>query len=237
LLPSSRVSLADVRSSHSIGIAYAGTHREDIRELLLPAIADTSVSLEIASISALALGFVFVGSSDGEVTEAVLQTMMEREEKELSEKWGRFLALGLALLYLGSSPSLHSSALLPADSSFFHSTGRTEANDATLETLKVVEAPLGKVASVLVRMCSYAGTGSVLNIQAMLHEVTDHLDPEKESDLHQAVAVIGIALIAMGEDVGSQMSLRQFNHLVRLPPSLSLYFASLESKLTFPCLL
>lgn len=68
-------------------------------------------------------------------------------------------------------------------------------------------------------MCSYAGTGSVLNIQAMLHEVTDHLDPEKESDLHQAVAVIGIALIAMGEDVGSQMSLRQFNHLVRLPLS------------------
>ncbi|GAA5878862.1 hypothetical protein JCM8547_001492 [Rhodosporidiobolus lusitaniae] len=175
-----------------IGIAYAGTQREDIRELLLPAIADTSVSLEIAAVTALALGFVFVGSCDGDVTSSVLQTMMEREEAELKEKWGRFLALGLALLYLG----------------------RTEASDATLETLKVVEAPLGKVAAVLVRMCSYAGTGSVLNIQAMLHEVTDHLDPEKESDLHQAVAVIGIALIAMGEDVGSQMSLRQFNHLM-----------------------
>ncbi|GAA6024580.1 hypothetical protein JCM10207_008663 [Rhodosporidiobolus poonsookiae] len=175
-----------------IGIAYAGTQREDIRELLLPTIADTSVSLEIASMAALALGFVFVGSCDGDVTEAVLQTMMEREEKELGEKWGRFLALGLALLYLG----------------------RTEASDATLETLKVVEAPLGKVASVLVKMCSYAGTGSVLGIQQLLHECTDHLDAEKESDLHQAVAVVGIALIAMGEDVGSQMSLRQFNHLM-----------------------
>ncbi|GAA6043517.1 hypothetical protein JCM8097_002253 [Rhodosporidiobolus ruineniae] len=175
-----------------LGIAYAGTQREDIRDMILPLIADTSLSLEIASMASLALGFVFVGSCDGEVTSAVLQTMMEREEKELGEKWGRFLALGLALLYLG----------------------RTEASDATLETLKVVEAPLGKVASVLVRMCSYAGTGSVLNIQELLHECTDHLDPEKESDLHQAVAVIGIALIAMGEEVGSQMSLRQFNHLM-----------------------
>jgi 26S proteasome regulatory subunit N1 len=33
---------------------------------------------------------------------------------------------------------------------------------------------------------------------------------------YQAFAVIGIALVAMGEDVGADMSLRQFNHLVRL---------------------
>jgi len=32
---------------------------------------------------------------------------------------------------------------------------------------------------------------------------------------YQAFAVIGIALVAMGEDVGADMSLRQFNHLVR----------------------
>lgn len=30
----------------------------------------------------------------------------------------------------------------------------------------------------------------------------------------QAVAVLGIALIAMGEDIGSQMCLRMFGHLV-----------------------
>jgi 26S proteasome regulatory subunit N1 len=33
---------------------------------------------------------------------------------------------------------------------------------------------------------------------------------------YQAFAVIGIALVAMGEDVGADMSLRQFNHLVRI---------------------
>jgi len=101
-------------------------------------------------------------------------------------------------------------------------TGRQEASDATIETLKAVEAPLGKVSLVLVDMCSYAGTGNVLKIQAALHLCTDHIDAEKESDLHQAIAVIGIALIAMGEDVGTDMSLRQFNHLVRVSP----YFSS-----------
>lgn len=33
---------------------------------------------------------------------------------------------------------------------------------------------------------------------------------------YQAFAVIGIALVAMGEDVGADMSLRQFNHLVSI---------------------
>ena len=35
-----------------------------------------------------------------------------------------------------------------------------------------------------------------------------------EPGAHQAVAVLGIALIAMGEEIGSEMSLRTFNHLV-----------------------
>lgn len=75
-------------------------------ELLLPSIGDEATSMEIASISALALGFIFVGSSNGDVAMAILQTMMERSEIELKEKWARFLGLGLALLYLGESTLL-----------------------------------------------------------------------------------------------------------------------------------
>jgi 26S proteasome regulatory subunit N1 len=37
---------------------------------------------------------------------------------------------------------------------------------------------------------------------------------------HQAVATLGIALIAMGEDIGSEMALRQFQHLVSFQVSL-----------------
>lgn len=35
-----------------------------------------------------------------------------------------------------------------------------------------------------------------------------------EAGAHQAVSVLGIALIAMGEDIGAEMALRTFNHLV-----------------------
>lgn len=85
-----------------IGIAYAGTAREDILELLLPAIGDEANTMEIVAISALALGFIFVGSSNGDVAMAILQTMMERSDEDLKDKWARFLGLGLALLYLGA---------------------------------------------------------------------------------------------------------------------------------------
>jgi 26S proteasome regulatory subunit N1 len=39
-------------------------------------------------------------------------------------------------------------------------------------------------------------------------------ESKPETLRHQAVATIGIALIAMGEDVGAEMALRQFQHLV-----------------------
>ncbi|BGP51245.1 proteasome regulatory particle base subunit [Rhodotorula kratochvilovae] len=181
-----------VASIIGIGIAYAGSQREDVRDLLLPTLQDSTVSMEVASMAALALGFVFVGSCDEDVALGVAQSIMERDEAQLNDKWGRFLALGLALLYLG----------------------RTEQSEATIEVLKTIEAPLGKVAISLVQMASYAATGNVLQIQQLLQAATDHLDPEKESDLHQALSVIGVALVAMGEDVGSAMALRHFNHLM-----------------------
>lgn len=87
-----------------LGLAYAGSHREDIIPLLLPHVADDTVSMEIASLAALALGFIFVGSQHGEISETILQTLMEKSErndKSLDEKWARFMALGLGLLYLG----------------------------------------------------------------------------------------------------------------------------------------
>ena len=77
-------------------------------------------------------------------------------------------------------------------------------------------------------MCSAAGTGDVLKVQKLLHHCEDHYEKkesEKEGDedkkdekeiddTFQGFAVLGIALISMGEDIGAEMSLRQFNHLV-----------------------
>jgi 26S proteasome regulatory subunit N1 len=89
-----------------LGLAYAGSHREDLMATLLPHVADDALSMEVVSLTALALGFIFVGSANGEIAGTILQTIMERMEPDdtaLGEKWARFLILGLALLYLGES--------------------------------------------------------------------------------------------------------------------------------------
>ena len=38
----------------------------------------------------------------------------------------------------------------------------------------------------------------------------------KENAEHQSVAVLGIALTALGEDVGTEMCLRTFEHLLQV---------------------
>jgi len=175
-----------------LGMAYAGSEKEEVHELLSPLVIDTGLSMELASLSALSLGLVSVGTCQGDLSSSILQTMMERSEVELKDPFAKFMGLGLALLFLG----------------------KQEASEATLETLKVIEHPLAKQVAVLVEACSYAGTGNVLKIQKMLHYCNDHLDPEKEDDMFQSFAVIGIAIIAMGEDIGSEMAFRSLNHLM-----------------------
>ena len=39
-------------------------------------------------------------------------------------------------------------------------------------------------------------------------------ETEGKDGSHQGIAVLGIALISMGEDIGTEMALRAFNHLV-----------------------
>lgn len=103
----------------------------------------------------------------------------------------------------------------------------TDGYDATIETLKAIPHPLSKQIQILVEMCAFAGSGNVLRVQGMLHYCDEHLnmpgkeeekegekEEEKKDDMYQAFAVLGIALVAMGEDIGAEMSLRQFNHLV-----------------------
>ncbi|EPS97459.1 26S proteasome regulatory complex non-ATPase subcomplex Rpn1 subunit [Fomitopsis schrenkii] len=202
-----------ISSIVGLGLAYVGSHREDLLNLLIPTVSDDSVSMEIASLTALSLGFIFVGSGNGEIASTILQSLMERDDKQLEEKWTRFMLLGLALLYLGLQ----------------------DGSDATIETLKAIEHPLSKQAVVLVQTCSYAGTGDVLKIQEMLHHCDEHIvkpskDEKKEGekkdekdatpeeppkdDTFQSFAVLGIALVAMGEEVGSEMSMRTLNHLM-----------------------
>lgn len=176
-----------------LGIAYAGSGREDVMELLLPVLENTSTSdpntmLEV-SLAGLALGMIFVGKCDDSVGGSLVQRLMEATPEELDHSHTKFLCLGLGLLFLG----------------------RMEKADAMLEALKTVEHKITKYAVIVLETCAYAGSGNVLKIQEMLHQCTEHLTEDAE---HQMAAVIGLALIPMGEDVGIEMTLRSFDHLL-----------------------
>lgn len=118
-----------------MGIAYSGSGKEEVYELLSPLVIDTGLSMELSSLAALSLGLINVGTCHEDLGSSILQTLMEREETELKDGFAKYMGLGLGLLFLG----------------------KQEASEATLETLKVIEGPISTQISVLVEMCSYAG--------------------------------------------------------------------------------
>jgi len=60
---------------------------------------------------------------------------------------------------------------------------------------------------------AFTNSGDVLHVQNMMHTCSEHL--EEGEALHQAVAVLGIGLIACGEEIGSEMSLRSLDHILQ----------------------
>ena len=107
-----------------LGLAYAGSNRQDVLSLILPVLADPKSNLEVRIFSftfiagrdrlqnnhtvfqvigmaAIACGLVAIGTCNGDVTSTILQTMMERSEAEVKETNSRNLALGLGLTFLG----------------------------------------------------------------------------------------------------------------------------------------
>jgi len=175
-----------------LGIAYAGTGREDVMELLVPVVENSeggsNTFMEVA-LAGLALGMVFVGKCDDNVGGTIVQRLMEASDEELDHSHARYLCLGLALLFLG----------------------QMEKADAMIEALRTIEHKISKFAVLMLESCAYAGSGNVLKVQEMLHQCTEHLT---EDAGHQMVAVLGVGLITMGESVGTEMVLRTFDHLL-----------------------
>uniref|UniRef100_A0A7S3K485 26S proteasome non-ATPase regulatory subunit 2 homolog n=1 Tax=Aureoumbra lagunensis TaxID=44058 RepID=A0A7S3K485_9STRA len=214
--------IVKVAASTALGIAYAGCQREDAKELLA-SIVQSHDDVALASLAALSLGEIYVGSCDQDVAGTILQRLMETPDVDLDRSIVRFLALGLALVFLGSM----------------------DKADATLEALKTIDHEIARYASVALDSMAYAGTGNVLKVQRMLHICAERLDtpqagteetkneppapppaqnstnsdtstppPVAKEAKHQSVAVLGIALVTAGDDVGSDMVLRTFDHLL-----------------------
>uniref|UniRef100_A0A7S3HCL3 26S proteasome non-ATPase regulatory subunit 2 n=1 Tax=Spumella elongata TaxID=89044 RepID=A0A7S3HCL3_9STRA len=176
-------------SAMGLGLAYAGAQREEVKELLEGIIGNTDVNILESSMAALSLALVFTGTCNDDIGSVILQRLMESSDADLTHTASRFMCLGLGLLYLGKG----------------------ERVEAVLEAVRTIEHARGRYAEVTLETCAYAGTGNVLKVQSMLRRCTDHLTENAE---HQAVAVLGIALTNIGEEIGSEMTLRTFEHLL-----------------------
>jgi 26S proteasome regulatory subunit N1 len=104
------------------------------------------------------LGFILVGTGDHTAAVEMLQVLMERTEAELSDPNMRFLALGIALIFLGTQ----------------------EQSEVFVESLRSLPEPFGSMVSTLVDVCAYAGTGNVLKIQKLLHICSEHYEAKDE---------------------------------------------------------
>ncbi|XP_031255304.1 26S proteasome non-ATPase regulatory subunit 2 homolog A [Pistacia vera] len=173
-----------------LGIAYAGTQNDQIRSKLTAILNDAKAPLDVIAFSAISLGLIYVGSCNEEVAQAIIFALMDRSESELGEPLTRFLPLGLGLLYLGKQESV----------------------EATAEVSKTFNDKIRKYCDMTLLSCAYAGTGNVLKVQNLLGHCAQHLE---KGETHQGPAVLGIAMVAMAEELGVEMAIRSLEHLLQ----------------------
>ncbi|KAL8201505.1 hypothetical protein R6Q57_012844 [Mikania cordata] len=173
-----------------LGFAYAGTQNEQIRDKLTPILGDPKALLDVIAFTAIALGLVYVGSCNEEVAQAIILALMDRSESDLGEPLTRLLPLGLGLLYLGKQDNV----------------------DATAEVSKTFNEKIRKYCDMTLLSCAYAGTGNVLKVQHFLGQCAQHFE---KGEPFQGPAVLGIAMVAMAEELGLDMAIRSLEHLLQ----------------------
>ncbi|CAE6171490.1 unnamed protein product [Arabidopsis arenosa] len=173
-----------------LGIAYAGSQNDQIRSRLSPILNDAKAPLDVIAFAALSLGMIYVGSCNEEVAQSIIFALMDRSEAELGEALTRFLPLGLGLLYLGKQESV----------------------EATAEVSKTFNEKIRKYCDMTLLSCAYAGTGNVLKVQDLLAQCGEHLE---NGDIHQGPAVIGLAMVAMSEELGLDMGIRSLERVLQ----------------------
>lgn len=212
-----------------MGLAYARSAREDVLEFLQPLIEDPDAPFEVICIASLAAGLVFVGTAHPELTEVFCEALMERSETDLSSSSARFLALALGLLYLRRQED--ADVTLATLAACEHPFAKEYAS-LTVETCAY--AGSGDVLKIQKWLdiagdhlnedeeeedaASEGGAAAAAAAGAEGGDAEKKDDEKKGSkvyDGHQSVAVLGLALAALGEDIGAEMLLRSAEHLLQ----------------------
>jgi 26S proteasome regulatory subunit N1 len=181
-----------------LGLAAAGTQNEKLLNSLLEVFQDFSYGFEVSAFISLALGLIFIGSSNESVFEEIFTILISRNEeskgKIFESPFFVIFVLGMGLICLG----------------------KQKDNETIIDTLVTIETFSKEMKDYLKTMLtsfSYAGSGNVARVQELMQIIaksTDEINPKVQS-----LAVIGCSLIALGEDVGTEMLSRSFNHFLQ----------------------
>lgn len=175
-----------------LGLAYAATSRTDLKETLEGYINDENAAIEISTTAALSLSLIFVGDADEDVINSILTSLLTFPKEKLDNKFARWFAVSLALNFMG----------------------KQEKCETVIEALESVEHPLGKICAQYVEICAYIGSGNVLKIQEYMEKAIKASEDEQEI-LSQTIGLIGIALIAVSDVVGTKMVIRNIHHILQ----------------------
>lgn len=178
-----------------MGFAYAGSPKPEVKECLSSlyddVVGSSTPNMELQAHVVLAMALNNIGSCDSELSESWIMSLIEKGQDGMKSPYTRFFALALGLLYLGKG----------------------DRSSLALEALQAVPGHWGEYIRMTVETCAYAGSGNVLKIQSLLGVAGQKLEDEKS--IPQAVAVLGLALIASREEIGRQMVIRSFDHLMQ----------------------
>jgi 26S proteasome regulatory subunit N1 len=178
-----------------LAMAYAGAARPDVLEhfqgVLAAHAAPTDADMRIVAYTTLAIGLLYVGTCEEDALTAVITAVLGPQAGDPSfAKYAPMMALGLGLVYLGKQ-------------------GRCGVALEVLASEVAAGNAFAAFAHTTVQCCAFAGTGNVLKVQEALAICAG------EDEVQQAAAVVGIAVIAIGEAVGCQMAKRMFEHIMQ----------------------
>ena len=182
-----------------LGLAAAGSQNKQLHEILNGVLEDFSYGFEMSAFVSLALGLIFIGSSDEDVFTDLFSILMSRNEggkaKIFESPFFVIYILGMGLLCLG----------------------KQKDNDFMINTLLVALEEFSKdmkdyMKTMLISF-SYAGSGNVSKVQELMQIIAK--SSEEINPKVQAIAVIGCSLIAIGEEVGMEMLSRSFNNFLQ----------------------
>ncbi|KAG4170297.1 hypothetical protein ERO13_A12G139150v2, partial [Gossypium hirsutum] len=123
------------------------------------------------------------------VSQAIADTLTGRTMSELRHPKSQLLVIALGLIYLGKQKGV----------------------EATSEVSKLFSEKMKNYVDITLLSCAHAGTGNILTVQKLL----GHCSHLENAEASQGFAVLGIAIVAMAEEVGLEISIRSLKHLLQ----------------------